>query len=55
MMFGLLCYYLFVSMQAKILYVCLTCDLPNCAKYIQFFWVQSLNVVIYISVDVDMY
>lgn len=29
----------------------LTCDLPNSAEYIEFFWVQSFNVVIDVSVN----
>ena len=29
----------------------LTCDLPNGAEYIEFFWVQSFNIVIDIPVN----
>lgn len=31
--------------------ILLTCDLPNGAEYVEFFWVQSLNIVIDISVN----
>lgn len=31
--------------------ISLTCDLPNGAEYIEFFWVQSFNVVIDIPVN----
>lgn len=50
-------FYLFICLFIN-LYACaemhliwLTCDLPNGAEYIEFFWVQSFNVVIDIPVN----
>lgn len=51
--FGLFSYFIFhmhVEMHAVQL-ILLTCDLPNSSEYIEFFWVQSFNVVIDIPVN----
>lgn len=44
-------YVLYVSELHAVQTILLTCDLPNCAKYIKFFWVQSLNIMIDIPVN----
>lgn len=42
--------YACAKMQA-VQVILLTCDLPNVAEYVEFLWVQSLNIVIDISVN----